>query len=164
MYEVSVNGEEYQIEVTENGVSLNGTDKNIYLNKVENGTVQVITPNGVSYLSIEEGESSKSFALRMGGESFDIDIKDKYDLLLKQLGMDKMLSAQQQDLKAPMPGLVLEVLATEGASVKKGEPLLVLEAMKMENVIKASADVTVKSIMVAPQQVVEKNAVLITFE
>jgi len=164
MYEVSVNGEEYQVEVTENGVSLNGTEKNIYLNKVENGTVQVITPDGVGYLSIEEGESAKSFALRMGGQSFEIGVKDKYDLLLKQLGMDKMLSTQQQDLKAPMPGLVLEVLAAEGGSVQKGEPLLVLEAMKMENVIKAPADVTVKSVMVAPQQVVEKNAVLIAFE
>lgn len=164
MYQVSVNGEEYSAEITENGVSLNGTEQSIYLKRADDGTVQVVTPTGVHYLSLEEGETSKAFALRIGGQSYEIDVKDKYDLLLKQLGMDKLLSTQQQDLKAPMPGLVLEVLVEAGATVKKGEPVLVLEAMKMENVIKAPSDVTIKSILVKPQQVVEKNAILIAFD
>lgn len=164
MYQVNVNGQEYSAEVTENGVSLNGTEKNIYLNKTENGTIQAITPEGVHYLSIEEGDNAKGFVLRMAGSAHEIEIKDKYDLLLKQLGMDKLMGAQQQDLKAPMPGLVLEVLVKAGDAIKKGEPVLVLEAMKMENVIKAPGDVTIKAVMVQPQQVVEKNEVLITFE
>ena len=63
-----------------------------------------------------------------------------------------------------MPGLVLKILVQPGDQVKKGEPLLVLEAMKMENVFKASDDVTIKEINVVEKQAVEKGNELINFE
>ena len=63
-----------------------------------------------------------------------------------------------------MPGLVLDIKVEVGQEVLEGEPLLVLEAMKMENVLKSPADVVVKSIDVKQQAAVEKNQVLITFE
>ena len=164
MYKVSVNGNEYEVEITEHGVSINGADKSIYLNRAANGSIQAVVPDGVHYMSLEKGDSNKSFTLRNSGNSLSIEIKDKYDLLLEKLGMDQMLSAKQTDLKAPMPGLVLEVLAKPGDTVAKGEALLVLEAMKMENVIKAPTDAVVKDVLVSPKQAVEKNAVLIAFD
>jgi biotin carboxyl carrier protein len=63
-----------------------------------------------------------------------------------------------------MPGLVLEINAQEGQTLPKGAPLLILEAMKMENVIKAPADVVVKSIQVSKGDAVNKNQVLMTFD
>jgi biotin carboxyl carrier protein len=63
-----------------------------------------------------------------------------------------------------MPGLVLKVLVTEGQAVKKGDGLLVLEAMKMENIIKASADGMVKKIHIEEKNVVDKNQKMIEFE
>jgi biotin carboxyl carrier protein len=63
-----------------------------------------------------------------------------------------------------MPGMVLSVSVAEGQQVQKGDPLLVLEAMKMENVIKSPGEGTVKSIAVKAGAAVEKNALLIRFE
>jgi len=68
------------------------------------------------------------------------------------------------DLKAPMPGLVLDVLVKEGQQIKKGENLLVLEAMKMENNLKALSDAVVKKVNVGKGARVEKNEILIELE
>ena len=75
-------------------------------------------------------------------------------------------SAGQVDksFRAPMPGLVLEARVEPGQKVKAGQPLVVIEAMKMENILKAKGPATVKSINVAPKQSVEKGDVLIEFE
>ena len=68
------------------------------------------------------------------------------------------------DLKAPMPGMIIKVLAKVGEHYKAGEPLLVLEAMKMENVFKAAADITIKDILIDEKNTVEKGQVLMVFE
>jgi acetyl/propionyl-CoA carboxylase alpha subunit len=91
-------------------------------------------------------------------------ISDRYDELLRSLGMDKAMGAKVNELKAPMPGLVLDIRVTEGQSVAKGEAVIVLEAMKMENILKAPADVVVKKIVAKKGNAVEKNQVLVTFE
>jgi biotin carboxyl carrier protein len=77
--------------------------------------------------------------------------------------MDKLHSAKVNELKAPMPGLVLDIVVSEGQEVKKGDALVVLEAMKMENILKSPADVVVKKISVKKGTAVEKNQVLVLF-
>jgi biotin carboxyl carrier protein len=106
----------------------------------------------------------KSFELMVNGRSYAYNAKDRFDLLLKELGMENLASAAVNDLKAPMPGLVLKLSVAVGDTVKKGDPLLVLEAMKMENVLKAAADGVVKQIDAEIGKAVEKNQVLIHFE
>jgi biotin carboxyl carrier protein len=78
--------------------------------------------------------------------------------------MDKLAAGKVNNLKAPMPGLVLRMNVKVGDTVKKGDALLVLEAMKMENVIKAAGDGVVKKITATEKTAVEKGAVLIEFE
>jgi len=68
------------------------------------------------------------------------------------------------NVKAPMPGLVLDILVEPGQSVQKGDNLLILEAMKMENIIKASGSGVVKNIPVHKKDAVEKNQLLIEME
>ena len=65
------------------------------------------------------------------------------------------------ELRAPMPGLLLNVLVSEGDTVKKGDVIFILEAMKMENALKAMQDGIVKEICVKKGQTVEKNQLLI---
>ena len=77
--------------------------------------------------------------------------------------MDKVLGASINELKAPMPGMVLKILVKEGDTVKKGDGLLVLEAMKMENNIKALGDGVVSKIPIKAGDKVEKNQVMISF-
>ena len=86
------------------------------------------------------------------------------DELLHELGMDAIASTKVNDLKAPMPGLVLDILVKEGEKINKGDTLIVLEAMKMENSLKAIADATVKKISVKKGNTVEKNQVLVHLE
>ena len=86
------------------------------------------------------------------------------DELLKSMGLEGALTPKINDLKAPMPGLVLDVVITAGDNVSKGDTLLILEAMKMENAIKAPADLKIKEIHTATGSAVDKNQVLITFD
>lgn len=116
----------------------------------------------VELISIDE--MGKQLIFMLNGRKHIASIKDKYDVLLQQLGMDKLLLTKSNDIKAPMPGLVIRVVAQEGQAVKKGDTLLVLEAMKMENIIKAISDGVVKTIAIAAKQTVNKNQVLIVME
>jgi len=106
----------------------------------------------------------KEFTLMINGVTIGGEIKDKYDLLLQKMGLSNLMTAAVNEVKAPMPGLVLDIIAEKGSSVSKGDSLLVLEAMKMENVLKSPADGVVKNITVQSGEAVEKNQVLIEFE
>ncbi len=107
--------------------------------------------------------SEKRLTLKVNGKKYTIHVKDKYDELLHNLGLDNIASKKINEIKAPMPGMVLSVLVGEGQEVKKGDSLLVLEAMKMENVLKSPSDGIIKKIAAIKGNAVEKNQILIQF-
>ncbi len=125
-----------------------------------------ILRNNISYRVevLKADYEAKEFELRINGNIHTLKAKDRMDLLLESLGMENAASTKVTDLKAPMPGLVLDVLIEEGATVEKGTPLMILEAMKMENVLKAAGEGVIKNIPINKGQNVEKGAVLIEFE
>ena len=130
-----------------------------------NGLVSVLY-NGKSYTAIVESvdKSNKEVTLRLNGQVYKTSIKEPIDLLLTNMGMDLKAMQKAEPVKAPMPGLVLKVLVAPGQQIKKGDGLVVLEAMKMENILKASGPATVKAIKVTERTAVEKGAVLIELE
>jgi biotin carboxyl carrier protein len=79
------------------------------------------------------------------------------------MGLSNLQSAKVSEIKAPMPGLVLKVFVSNGDEVKKGDNLFILEAMKMENIIKSPSDVSIKNIKIVPGDKVEKGQVLMQF-
>ncbi len=105
----------------------------------------------------------KTIVLKVNSVKFNLQLKDKYDELLHSLGLDKLTSKKLNDIKAPMPGMVLNILVKEGDNVKKGDALLVLEAMKMENILKSPTDGIIKKITAIKGVAVEKNQILIQF-
>lgn len=107
--------------------------------------------------------SEKAFVVKVNGNKYTLQVKDKFDELLKSLGLDSLNASKVNEIKAPMPGLVLDVRVNEGETVKKGDPIIVLEAMKMENIIKSPTDGTIKKIAVKKGIAVEKNQVLVHF-
>ncbi len=110
---------------------------------------------------VEAVHAEKTFRIKVNGELYTAKATDHFDALLRQLGMDKTTASKAYDLRAPMPGLVLEVKVKEGGQVQKGDSLLLLEAMKMENILKAPSGGTVKKVCVTRGDKVEKNAILL---
>jgi len=104
---------------------------------------------------------SKELVLSLDGQEHICQIATPLDVTIQEMGLLSARSSRLKEIKAPMPGKVLQILVSNGDSVKSGESLLILEAMKMENVIKAPHDLTVKDIKVDLNQAVEKGAVLI---
>ncbi len=113
---------------------------------------------------VSENKTDKTATVKVNGREYQISIEDQYDQLLKRLGLDNLKANKVKDIKAPMPGLVLNVMITEGQDVQKGDSLLVLEAMKMENVIKSPSEGKVKKILIQKGDKVEKSELLIQFD
>lgn len=160
----------YQVR-TEKGTDRNNTlflnDNRIEADIQKNSDREFhVLKNNISYRVevLKADYEAKEFELRINGNTHSLKAKDRMDLLLESLGMENAASAKVSDLKAPMPGLVLDILIEQGANVEKGTPLMILEAMKMENVLKAAGEGIIKNISVEKGQNVEKGAVLIEFE
>ena len=144
--------------------TIDGTPFSWDVAEVKNGSFHVIRDNkSYSVEVIKADAAEKSFTVSVNGNKYQLNVKDKYDELLKSLGMDNLSAGKVNEIKAPMPGLVLDIRVSEGDAVKKGDPILVLEAMKMENILKSPTDGTIRKINVKKGLAVEKNQVLINF-
>jgi biotin carboxyl carrier protein len=167
-FTVTVNGKEKHKVVFEGKESGKGTinGKDFVCDTISNGEnrFHVIRDNHSYEVEIVKHDiAAKTLTIKVNGTSYPIQVEDKFDELLRSLGMDKIAAAKINELKAPMPGLVLDVRVSEGQEVKKGDPIIVLEAMKMENILKSPADVTIKKIAVKKGVAVEKGQVLVLF-
>lgn len=156
---------DYRFDLKNNEVWLNDTKVEADWLPIGKDKFHVLVNNhSVTIEVMGADETGKQLTLMVNGEKKVVQVQDQFDALLKQLGMDKMTTSKINEVKAPMPGLVLRVLVNEGQSVKKGDALLVLEAMKMENIIKAAGEGVVKTIKVEPKLAVDKNQVMLVME
>jgi len=103
----------------------------------------------------------KTLTVRHNHSVHDLSFKNNLDLVLDKMGIKRSVDTINTDIKAPMPGKVIDVLVSEGDEVAKGDGILILEAMKMENVLKAEHDCIIKSALVTQGESVEKNQILI---
>lgn len=113
---------------------------------------------------LEENTTGKKLKLEVEGQTYDIEIKDDLDQMLDQMGFNTVSTKQIKEVKAPMPGMVLEVTVTDGQEVFEGDKLLILGAMKMENSIMIPVNAKIKHVAVAAGQAVEKGQVLVELE
>ncbi len=165
MLNIKVNNQNYIFDLIAGTAMLNGKPVNADTVKLEPNKYHVIINNQSFTIELlSKSENDKSMSILVNGIKHEVAIKDRYDKLLSQLGMDKLMVAKSNNIKAPMPGLVLRINVKVGDTIKKGDALLVLEAMKMENVIKADCEGVVKRIGVTEKQAVEKNTTLIELE
>jgi len=109
-------------------------------------------------------EDGKKVHLRVNERDYEATVSDGIDQLVQQMGLNTLNDQAGKDVYSPMPGLILEVLVSPGQEIEAGMPLLILEAMKMENVIKSDGAGTVKDISVAQGQAVDKRQLLIEIE
>lgn len=112
---------------------------------------------------INHQPEDKTMLVRFRGRLYSLQVLTETDRLLRKLGLNTGVDKKLNELKAPMPGLVLRFLVEEGQEVKKNDPLLVLESMKMENVIKSPGQGVLGKILVSPGQTVEKGDLMLRF-
>ena len=108
--------------------------------------------------------ASKKFTVEVDGEDFMIEIKDELNQVLEKMGFGLATNKQIKEIKAPMPGRVLEIAVSNGQAVIEGDKMLILEAMKMENCIVIHSAATIKKVAVVAGQTVQKGQVLIELE
>lgn len=144
---------------------LNDEPVSLDIQSLPNGLLSILY-NGRSHTALVEkvDRKAKELTLRIDGQQHTVVIREAIDQLLSKMGMDLRSMQKVEPVKAPMPGMVLKVLVEPGQQINKGDGMLILEAMKMENILKASASATVKSIKVLERTAVEKGTVLIELE
>ncbi|WP_226390875.1 acetyl-CoA carboxylase biotin carboxyl carrier protein subunit [Penaeicola halotolerans] len=164
MYAVSTPTSKYEITSEKEVITVDNEIFDWDVQKISDNEFHIIK-NHQSYrcelIAVEAEE--KKVILKINNKVAEFKVKDKFDLLLEKLGMSSLASTQLKDIKAPMPGLILDIKVKVGDEVKKGEPILILEAMKMENLLKSPGDGTISAIKVKKGDSVEKNQVMILF-
>ncbi|GAA3790106.1 hypothetical protein GCM10022271_23070 [Corallibacter vietnamensis] len=113
---------------------------------------------------IEKDFNNKTYAVKVNNTVYNVAIADYLYQLIKDMGFEVGASKHVNDIKAPMPGLILDISVSQGQEVKENDTLLILEAMKMENVLTSPRDGVIKTISVAKGDAVDKNQLLIEFE
>ncbi|MCX6183140.1 MAG: biotin/lipoyl-binding protein [Bacteroidetes bacterium] len=117
----------------------------------------------VELFVLSASEEGKEIEIQVGQNYYKTEVQTEFDQLLGTMGFKSGDAKKLKELKSPMPGKIISVLVDEGAEVKAGDPLLVLEAMKMENVLQCLVDGKVDKIMATKGASVNKNDILIKF-
>ena len=137
---------------------------NITLNNIDVNN-QIILDNNKSKLVSVKGvdHELKRYQIQIDGRIYQVQISDAVDQQILKMNLKSKKSNQLKELRAPMPGLVRQVNVQVGDQVDAGDSLFILEAMKMENILKSPVNGTVSDLFVKPGESVEKNQILLSF-
>ena len=157
-YKVSVNGKGAR-EISKDDINVLNTisiSKNTYH----------ILQNNTSYIAKVQSKNlnDKTYDIAINNNTYKVNIEDDLDQLIKDMGFELGSAKHVNEIKAPMPGLILDINVEVGQEVNEDDSLLVLEAMKMENVLTSPRDGIIKSIAVTKGDAVDKNQLLLEFE
>ncbi len=106
----------------------------------------------------------KNYQVKINNTIYDVNIAGDLDRLIKTLGFESQSAKNINTIEAPMPGLILDIPVSVGQEVNENAPLLILEAMKMENIITSPRDGVIKSIAIKKGEAVTKQQLLIEFD
>ena len=160
--------------ISEESLEINGKEVPFDFKPLHEGSFSLIL-GGSSYVVGYSRSNNSSDAVQQDtdgllGKSVDVGIKsktysvlvdDERSILFKRFATKAQVGTEVQVIKAPMPGLISRIETTVGEEVRKGQGLLVLEAMKMENEIRSSVRGKVHSVDVKKRMVVEKGQPLL---
>ncbi len=157
------NNKELSVERKGKDLLINGEKFDCQIEQLNDHKFQIFRSDKI-YMAEIEREEKNHLKLILNGTPLSVDLETPVDQLLKELGMSDSSAPVLKEVKAPMPGTILSLAVEPGQQVAKSDPLLILEAMKMENVIKSPGDGTVKEVQVKVGDNVDKNQVLVSFE
>lgn len=153
---LDVNAGQYTFQITDaENITINDADANI----------QYILDNNKSKLVAvkEVNHELKRYQIKIDGRIYQVQLSDAVDQQMLTMNLKSKKLNQLKELRAPMPGLVRQVNVQAGDEVNVGDSLFILEAMKMENLLKSPVKGTVSNLFVKPGESVEKNQILLSF-
>jgi pyruvate carboxylase subunit B len=162
-YYVTIAGRIIEVGVEGDRVTVEGREARAELRAVSGTPVRHLLVDGASGIIPMEPVEPGRWLVQRHGERFDVQVVDERSHHIRSLVGGGRSHAGPAVLKAPMPGLVARILVAPGQGVDRGTSLVVLEAMKMENELRADGPGVVSEIEVAVGQAVEKGQVLVTF-
>ncbi|MFC2065136.1 biotin/lipoyl-containing protein [Chloroflexota bacterium] len=161
-YFTTVNGTEYSIEIIDDRhIKLNGETLEVDFVSVANQPAFSLLIDGKSYEAYIYNEDDNIQVL-MQGSSFSVNVEDEHEKRLRSVGGSAVGASTEYLLKSPMPGLVISLPVSEGQVVKKGDVLLVLESMKMQNELKSPREGILSRVKVKPGDNVEQRQILLS--
>lgn len=164
-YLVDVNGERVDVVLDADGVTVDGARELAYLADVEGTPVRLVTIGGVQHRVIARRSGARGhYTLWMDGWRFDVEALDERTRAIRELSETNRGPAGPAPVIAPMPGLIVRVQVAVGDRVEAGQGVVVMEAMKMENELRAPAGGIVRVVNAVPGTAVEKGTRLIEFE
>ena len=164
-YIVEVNGERVTVELDGEGVHVDGAAVRAHLADVEGPPVRLVTiGDEVHRVVARRGAGRGRYTLWLDGHRYEVEALDERSRTIRDMTAAASGPKGPAPLVAPMPGLIVRVNAQPGDAVRAGQGLVVMEAMKMENELRAAADGTVKAVLVSPGTAVEKGTVLVELE
>ncbi len=164
MYKALIEGKTFEIVDGAENWLVDGDPFQWDLVSLGNGHYHILYQNkGYRVELVNIDRHAKTVDLKVNSLQYSVQLRDKFDLLLEKMGMNNTTIGKVNVIKAPMPGLIIDLRVKAGDAVKPGDPLLILEAMKMENILKAPGEGVVKILKIKKGDTVEKGQVLIEF-
>jgi pyruvate carboxylase subunit B len=164
-YVVTVDGQTIELSLEGDAARIEGARVDAHVDDLEGTPISLVTIGGVVHRVVVRREQGRGrYSLWLGGRRFDVEALDERTHAIRQLSAASGVAAGPTSVIAPMPGLIVRVGVEPGDAVQAGQPLVVIEAMKMENELRAPAAGTVRTVHVAAGSAVEKGAVLVEFD
>lgn len=161
---ITINNKKYEVTTSENGkTEVNGIKVNTELTRL-NDQAFLLRFNNRLYEVTSNKITNGSYGFTIAGWYFEATVRTRLQETANELMNKKNKDHGRHDLKAPMPGLILKLKKKIGDSVSVGEPLLILEAMKMENEVRSISSGIIKNIYISEGESVEKGSLILTIE
>jgi len=164
MYHVRVGSRSFEVVVGSEGVSVDGKPVDVDLGRIPGTPVRSLRVNAASHQLVASSSGRGSWVLHLRGAGFEAEVIDERTRAIRELTGAAAAASGPKPITAPMPGLVVKVEVAEGEPVRPGQGVVVVEAMKMENELKAEAEGIVSRVHVAPGDTVDKGQILVDFE
>jgi biotin carboxyl carrier protein len=164
-YVVQVGEQRGEVELDADGVHVEGERVRAHLADVEGTPVRLVTIGDAVHRAVVRRHRERGrYTLWLDGHRYEVEALDERTRAIRDLSAASAAAAGPAPLVAPMPGLVVRVNVHPGDQVQAGQPLVVMEAMKMENELRAPSAGVVRATPVAPGTAVEKGALLVELE
>lgn len=162
-YRVTVGDAVFQVEVEGPAVTVDGVPHTAELREVDSTLLKLLVLDHATWVLPMEPAGGSVWEVSDRGERFTVEVLDERAAHIRSLVGEGSRAQAPAALKAPMPGLVVKVHVQPGQEVAAGASLVALEAMKMENELRARGPGVVAKVLVAPGETVEKGTILVTF-